>query len=329
MLCFSVCCPTVVGGIGQYSVVWPGRLGRKHHIRKLNTLHCVMSVQGWVPCSENTYYGDLVYLRSGRLVVLALFPVCVGCPTCVVLVLQIHLSVLFPFEVGASCFHFLDPCLNWICLYNIAPPPFWSSYIACLMFSLLHLALSISLHFQIISVSLLLTLSLPLTWFSKSSLFFIHLNILISYLYCLVSLVRAFPELMPHSYTVYAWWRYYIHCYIGNNWYPLVAYYSWYFPIQLSINVWYLFCSNFSHILLILIFWNRSTCFRSSSQSHRIVRFLDRTIGCDWAKVRPIGNVCYDIQQWSHTAIDLYAWSPYHERLENIDDKIHRRKSCD
>ena len=41
-------------------------------------------------------------------------------------------------------------------------------------------------------------------------------------------------------------------------------------------------------------------------QSHRIVRFLDRTIGCDSAKMRPIGNVCYDLQQRSHTAIDLY-----------------------
>ena len=32
-------------------------------------------------------------------------------------------------------------------------------------------------------------------------------------------------------------------------------------------------------------------------QSHRIVRFLDRTIGRDWAQVRPIGNVYYDLQQ--------------------------------
>ena len=64
-------------------------------------------------------------------------------------------------------------------------------------------------------------------------------------------------------------------------------------------------------------------------QPHRIVRFLDRTIGCDWAKVRQIGNVCYDLQQLSHTAIDLYAWSRYHERVENIDGKSHRRKSCD
>ena len=36
---------------------------------------------------------------------------------------------------------------------------------------------------------------------------------------------------------------------------------------------------------------------RVKPQSHRIVRFLDRTIGCDWAMVRPIGNVCYDLQQ--------------------------------
>ena len=42
--------------------------------------------------------------------------------------------------------------------------------------------------------------------------------------------------------------------------------------------------------------------------SYRIVRFMDRTIGCDWAKVRPIGNVSYDLQQRSHTAIDLYPW---------------------
>ena len=32
-------------------------------------------------------------------------------------------------------------------------------------------------------------------------------------------------------------------------------------------------------------------------QSHRIVRFLDRTIVCDWAKVRPIGNFCYDLKK--------------------------------
>ena len=39
--------------------------------------------------------------------------------------------------------------------------------------------------------------------------------------------------------------------------------------------------------------------------SHRIVRLLDRTIGCYLANVRPIGNVCYDRQQRSHTAIGL------------------------
>ena len=31
-------------------------------------------------------------------------------------------------------------------------------------------------------------------------------------------------------------------------------------------------------------------------QSHRIVRLLDRTIGCDLANVRPIDNVCFDLQ---------------------------------
>ena len=41
-------------------------------------------------------------------------------------------------------------------------------------------------------------------------------------------------------------------------------------------------------------------------QSHRIVRLLDRTTGCDLANVRPIGNVCYDLQK--HTAIDIFCW---------------------
>ena len=64
---------------------------------------------------------------------------------------------------------------------------------------------------------------------------------------------------------------------------------------------------------------------------------LDRTIswsstGCDLANVRPIGNVCYDLQilrsvfvagdrssyDWS------YAWSCDQQRLEKIDGKIHR-----
>ena len=40
-------------------------------------------------------------------------------------------------------------------------------------------------------------------------------------------------------------------------------------------------------------------------QSHRIVRFLDRMIGCDLAKMGPIGNVCYDLQYSGRTAIDL------------------------
>ena len=65
-------------------------------------------------------------------------------------------------------------------------------------------------------------------------------------------------------------------------------------------------------------------------QSHRIVRLLDRTIGCYLANVRPIGNVCYDRQQRSHTAIGLsswwyviiglvvYEWSRDQQRLEKI-----------
>ena len=42
------------------------------------------------------------------------------------------------------------------------------------------------------------------------------------------------------------------------------------------------------------------------------------------AKVRPIGSVCYDLQERSHAAIDLYAWLCAHERLDNIDGNIHR-----
>ena len=41
-------------------------------------------------------------------------------------------------------------------------------------------------------------------------------------------------------------------------------------------------------------------------QSHGIVRFLYRAIGCDLAKMRHIGNVCCDLQQRSHTAIGLW-----------------------
>ena len=50
------------------------------------------------------------------------------------------------------------------------------------------------------------------------------------------------------------------------------------------------------------------SCVRLKPQSHRIVRLLDRTIGCDLANVRPIGNVCYDLQKRSHTAIDFFCW---------------------
>ena len=39
--------------------------------------------------------------------------------------------------------------------------------------------------------------------------------------------------------------------------------------------------------------------------------------------MRPIGNVCYDLQQRSHTAIDLYAWSRYDDQFENTDGKSH------
>ena len=42
-------------------------------------------------------------------------------------------------------------------------------------------------------------------------------------------------------------------------------------------------------------------------QSNRIVRYMDRTIGCDLANVRAIDNVCYDLQKRSHTAIGLLA----------------------
>ena len=45
--------------------------------------------------------------------------------------------------------------------------------------------------------------------------------------------------------------------------------------------------------------------------------------------VRPIGNVCYDLQLRSHTAINLYALSRNHERLEKTNGNSHRRKSCD
>ena len=47
---------------------------------------------------------------------------------------------------------------------------------------------------------------------------------------------------------------------------------------------------------------------RVKPQSHRVVRFVDRPIGCYVANVRPIGNVCYDRQNRSHTAIGLSCW---------------------
>ena len=67
---------------------------------------------------------------------------------------------------------------------------------------------------------------------------------------------------------------------------------------------------NHSHIII--------KCSRLATKATvTVVRFLDRTNGCDCAKVRTIGNVCYDIQQRSHTAVDIYAWSRYHEQYEN------------
>ena len=65
-----------------------------------------------------------------------------------------------------------------------------------------------------------------------------------------------------------------------------------------------------------LVDWSSFTTQLLKPQSHRIVRLLDRTIGCDLANVRPIGNVCYDLQKPQ-------------QRLEKIDGMIHRRKSYD
>ena len=73
----------------------------------------------------------------------------------------------------------------------------------------------------------------------------------------------------------------------------------------------------------------------SKPQSHRIVRFLDRTIGCDLANVRPIGNVSYDLQKrrilrsvffaGGRSSYDWsYEWTRDQQRLEKIDGKIHR-----
>ena len=79
---------------------------------------------------------------------------------------------------------------------------------------------------------------------------------------------------------------------------------------------------------------------RLKPQSHRIVLLLDRTIGCELANVRPIGNVCYDLKKrrilrsvffaGGRSSYDWsYAWSRDQQRLENIDGMIHRRKSYD
>ena len=35
---------------------------------------------------------------------------------------------------------------------------------------------------------------------------------------------------------------------------------------------------------------------RVKTHSYRVVRFLDCTIGCDLANMRPISNACYDLQ---------------------------------
>ena len=122
---------------------------------------------------------------------------------------------------------------------------------------------------------------------------------------------------------------------IGNNIkFDISPYNVFEWNVPLKVNEWTLLCRHLgaqkgTHA------WADKYIFKIiinvvlKPQSNRIVWFLDRAIGCDWAKVRPIGNVCYDLQQRSHAAIDLYAWSRYHKRLGNIDGKSHRRKSCD
>ena len=74
---------------------------------------------------------------------------------------------------------------------------------------------------------------------------------------------------------------------------------------------------------------------RVKPQSHRIVRLLDRTVGCDLANVRPIGNVCYDLHKRIMRSVFFaggrssydwsYAWSRDQRRLEKIDDKFHHK----
>ena len=60
---------------------------------------------------------------------------------------------------------------------------------------------------------------------------------------------------------------------------------------------------------------NTQCCQSVRPQTHRIVRLLDRTIGCDLANVRPIANVCYDLQKRSHTAIGIFCWWYFIVRL--------------
>ena len=42
---------------------------------------------------------------------------------------------------------------------------------------------------------------------------------------------------------------------------------------------------------------------------------LDRTIGCDLANVRPIGNICDDLQKRSHTAIGSFLLMVGHRTI--------------
>ena len=51
----------------------------------------------------------------------------------------------------------------------------------------------------------------------------------------------------------------------------------------------------------------RSHAHTHHAHTHRIVRFMDRTIGCDWAKVRLICNFCYGVVALSRT-IGEYGW---------------------
>ena len=43
------------------------------------------------------------------------------------------------------------------------------------------------------------------------------------------------------------------------------------------------------------IIFNLCSLINLTPQSHRIVRYLDRVIGCDLVEIRPIGNVCNDL----------------------------------